>query len=205
MGMRWNTGRSGAVVAVFAMVGAVAACSTGGGGTGGAGASGGASAGGEPADVEVSDSFTSSVVGDVEQCAKVQVALGDAKPAEGGTTQLRLPLKMTNVGTADCVLRGFPGARLKGQDDVTWDLVRSAEEAKDVRLAPGASTTSYLAFLPEKGHNEKWDVTTVTITPPNTTDSQVFDWPGGSVLKQDGATRPGTYVGPVGAWGSGGA
>lgn len=202
--MRRNTGRArrgGVAVAVVAAVGLLAACSVRVGeteGPGGGGETGGGSG------VKGPDTFTSGVAEAAEQCAEVRVALGEAKPGEGGPTQMRLPLTMTNAGGTACLLRGFPGARLKGQDSQTWDLTRSGAEVEDVRLTPGASTTAYLTYLPETG-DQRWDVTTVTVTPPNTDDSQVFDWPAGSVLRQDAATHPGTYVGPVGAWAPGAA
>lgn len=38
----------------------------------------------------------------------------------------------------------------------------------------------------------------MVVTPPDETRSAELPWPGGAVLRQDGATRPGTFVGPVG-------
>jgi hypothetical protein len=197
--MRWNTGwvrRGGAAVAV---AGLVTACGTAGGNGGTAPKDGGP--------VATADTFTSNIADATEKCAKVKVALGEAKPVEGGKEQMKLPLTMTNSGAAACLLRGYPGARLQGQDSQAWDLMRSGDEVKDVKdvqLAPGGTTTAYLTYLPEKGDN-RWDVVTLVVTPPNTDDSQTFRWPGGSVLRQDAATHPATYIGPVGTWGAGGA
>ena len=196
--------RGGAVVAAVAVVGLVTGCGAVGQRTGDGG--GTTQSSGAP-QVKTPDTFTSNVAGATEKCVKVKVSLGEAKPSENGNGQMRLPLTMTNTGGTACLLRGYPGARLQGQDSQAWDLLRSGDETKDVKdvqLAPGGTTTAYLTYLPEKGDN-RWDVVTLVVTPPNTDDSQSFRWPGGSVLRQDAATRPGTYIGPVGTWGAGGA
>jgi len=203
--MRGDTGwvrRGGAVVAAVAVAGLVAAC-----GTAGERDGGGSKSGGDGSQPKASDTFTSNVADASEKCTKVKVSPGEAKAAENGNGQMRLPLTMTNTGGAACLLRGYPGARLQGQDSQAWDLMRAGDETKDVKdvqLTPGGTTTAYLTYLPEKGDN-RWDVVTLVVTPPNTADSQSFRWPGGSVLRQDAATHPGTYIGPVGAWGAGGA
>jgi hypothetical protein len=188
------------VVAVVAAVGLVAAC----GARGETGSRNGAAPSSGGTTAEASDSFTSNTAGPVEKCAKVKVTLGEVAPSESGQAQVRLPLTMTNSGGAACLLRGFPGARLQARDGDTWDLTRTGDAVNDVRLEPNGSATSYLTFLSEPG-GSGWDITSIVVTPPNTSDSQVFDWPGGPVLRQDAATHPGTYIGPVGAWGSGGA
>ncbi|MCS7483097.1 DUF4232 domain-containing protein [Umezawaea endophytica] len=199
--MRGNTGwvrRGGAVVAAVAVVGAVAACGADGAPTKGDGNGG---------QVKTPDTFTSNVAGAMAKCAKVKVALGEPKRAEGDGDRMKLPLTMTNSSREACLLRGYPGARLQGQDSQAWDLVRAGDEVKDVKdvpLEPDGTTTAYLTYLPEKGDN-RWDVVTLVVTPPNTDDSQTFKWPGGSVLRQDASTHPGTYIGPVGTWDSGGA
>jgi len=188
--------RGGALVAVVAAVGLVAAC----GAQSGSGVNP-SSGGGE---VEASDSFTSNAAGAVDKCTKVKVTVGEAKPSEAGQAQARLPLTMTNNGGVVCLLRGFPGARLLARDGGTWDLTRTGDAVNDVRLEPGGTATSYLTFMSEPG-SSGLDIVSFMVTPPNTSDSQGFDWPGGRVLRQDAATHPGTYIGPVGAWGSGGA
>jgi hypothetical protein len=195
--MRGLVERGGALVAVVAAVGLLAAC----------GASDGTGSKADPSfdeKVEASDSFTSTTAGAVEKCAKVVVSLGEVPPAGSEQAKVRLPLTMTNKGGATCLLRGFPGARLQARDGDTWDLVRTGDAVNDVRLEPDGSATSYLTFLSEPGESG-WDVTSLVVTPPNTADSQTFDWPGGPVLRQDAATHPGTYIGPVGVWGAGGA
>jgi len=195
--MRDNTTwgrRAGVAVVVLAAVGALGACGARGGGQ----ASGGAAESSGP------DTFTSKSAEAAGPCATVKVALGDAVAAEAGNDQMRLPLTMTNSGSAACVLRGFPGARLEGADGDGWDLVRSADAINDVRLEPNGKATSYLTFLKTDAANG-WAVKSVVVTPPNTTESQTFPWPGGPVVRQDAATHPGTYITPVGAWGQGGA
>ena len=189
--------RCSAAVVVLAAAGALAACGVKGGST----ASGGGSTSPEPTGP---DTFTSTSAGPVEPCKSVEVGLEAAVPSQSGNDQLRLPLTMTNSGSAACVLRGFPGARLEGADGDGWDLVRSADAINDVRLEPGGKATSYLTYLKSDAATG-WAVKSVVVTPPNTDQSQTFPWSGGPVVRQDAATHPGTFITPVGAWGSGGA
>ncbi|MEO6082573.1 MAG: DUF4232 domain-containing protein [Umezawaea sp.] len=190
------------VVVAVAAVGLLAACGgKGAGGTATPPASG-------SSEVKASDSFTSNAAGSTENCTKVKVGLGTLKAAETGQTQtqpqeqMKLPLTMTNTGPAPCVLRGFPGVRLQARDGDGWDITRTGDAVTDVQLPAGGTATSYLTFLSQAG-GTGWGITSVVVTPPNTEDSQTFEWPGGPVLRQDAATHPGTYVGPVGVWGSG--
>jgi hypothetical protein len=194
-------GGSVRVVVAVAAVGFLAAC-----GTKGTGDAAPPPAG--SSEVKVSDSFTSNAAGSTENCTKVKVALGTLKAAETGQAQtqaqeqMKLPLTMTNTGSGPCVLRGFPGVRLQARDGDGWDITRTGDAVTDVQLPAGGTATSYLTFLSQAG-STGWGIASVVVTPPNTEDSQTFEWPGGPVLRQDGATRPGTYVGPVGVWGSG--
>lgn len=81
----------------------------------------------------------------------------------------------------------------------SWSLSRSSVTPKKVTLAPGASTTFTITFLPwTKDGGTEFKATSVIVTPPNETTSTTLAWPGGSVLLQDGATHPGSYTGPVG-------
>ncbi len=42
-----------------------------------------------------------------------------------------------------------------------------------------------------------WTPTEVVVTAPDETTSTTIPWRGGPVQRQDGATRPGSYIGPV--------
>jgi hypothetical protein len=113
--------------------------------------------------------------------------------------QQKLPVVLKNKGTGSCTLQGFPGVDLKG-GGTTWSLTRSSATTKKVTLAPGAGAQFTITFLPwTEGSGTEFKATTLVITPPNETAQATLAWPGGSILLQDGATHPGTYVGPVGS------
>ncbi|WP_329177574.1 DUF4232 domain-containing protein [Streptomyces sp. NBC_01477] len=110
--------------------------------------------------------------------------------------QQHLEVVMTNSSGATCTVKGFPGVDLKAAD--TWSLVRSSTSASTVTLKPGANASFVITYLPwEAGSGVEFKAKSLVITPPNETTSATLNWPGGNVLRQDGATHPGTYVGPV--------
>jgi hypothetical protein len=113
--------------------------------------------------------------------------------------QQKLPVVLKNKGTGSCTLQGFPGVDLKG-GGTTWSLTRSSVATKKVTLAPGTAAQFTITFLPwTEGSGTEFKATTLVITPPNETSQATVTWPGGSILLQDGATHPGTYVGPIGS------
>lgn len=110
--------------------------------------------------------------------------------------QQHLEVVMTNGSGSTCTVKGFPGADLKAAD--SWSLVRSAKSTPTVTLKPGASASFVITYDPwEAGNGQEFKAKSLVITPPNETTSVTLTWPGGSVLRQDGATHPATYVGPV--------
>jgi hypothetical protein len=107
-----------------------------------------------------------------------------------------LEVLMTNTSGSTCTVKGFPGADLKAAD--TWSLVRTSKTPSAVTLKSGASASFIISYIPwQAGAGVEFKAKNVVITPPNETTSVTLTWPGGSVLRQDGATHPGTYVGPV--------
>ncbi len=100
--------------------------------------------------------------------------------APGDAPQIHFDVTLTNTSPESCALQGYPGVDLIGPDDPSWgpvySLPRQDVEAAPLTLAPGASASSRLTFLP-------------------TPDGWI---PGGiAVLRQDGASHPGTYIGPL--------
>jgi len=183
---------SAAIVAVAA-VAAVSACSTGGSG----------SATQTHGPITTSSTATSGAQGltgkstgstAAENCQELDVSIGDPLPSD--KTQGKVALTMVNAGQTTCVLRGFPGVRLIGEDDLSWDLTRTNDPIVDVTLAPGTAAISYLTYLPATD-GAGWSADTLLITPPNTTDTKTFQWTLGNVVLQDGATHPGTYISPA--------
>jgi uncharacterized protein DUF4232 len=110
--------------------------------------------------------------------------------------QQHLEVVMTNSSGTTCTVKGFPGVDLKAAD--TWSLVRSSASTAPVTLKPGASASFVITYLPwEAGSGAEFPAKSLVVTPPNETTSVTLTWPGDSILRQDGATHPGTYVGPV--------
>ena len=117
--------------------------------------------------------------------------------------QDQLQLVLTNIRTQPCTLQGYPGVDLVGPDDPMWgpvfSLRRQSGDPQPFTLEPGGSATSILTFglpsLPE----DFWVPTSIVVTPPDATTHLEVPWiPGNvAVLRQDGATSPATYIGPL--------
>lgn len=107
----------------------------------------------------------------------------------------------TDTGDRGCTMTGFGGADPRdGLDSVS--LPRARRETAAVRLAPGDRAAGSITFLPvAPGAPGAFPATEVVVTPPDETRSATLPWTAGPVLRQDGATRPGTYLGPVEAVG----
>jgi hypothetical protein len=132
------------------------------------------------------------------QTAKLRFALGASRGPSGQRTQV---VKLTNKGSSACTLRGFPGVNLigavKGKKNYTWSLVRQSVHYSTVTLKPGRTAHFNLIYLPAvPGDGININVTTIVITPPNDDKHAELTWRH-SVLLQDGATHPGTYISPV--------
>jgi hypothetical protein len=193
--------RSAAAVVSLAAVGVLSACSTG--QSGSAAPAGGASGATTTSSAANVPKQTSALINNgvaptsgEALCADVEVTFGEETPSPGGTDQVVVALTMTNAGDETCVLQGFPGVQLQGADGSTWDLVRSDDQIVPVSLAPGDWSSAPLTLAPAADGNG-YRVESVLITPPNTEDTQLLTWGFGPLTRQDGATRPATYVGAV--------
>jgi hypothetical protein len=120
-------------------------------------------------------------------------------------TQSNVPLTFTNIGKTACRMRGFPGVDLVGADVQPWgptySLPRTTDKPTTVVLPPGGSVSAIVTFLwGEPGDSNTWFPAKLVTTPPDETTSLTVPWPAKtSVMRQDAATHPGTYVGAVGA------
>jgi hypothetical protein len=129
----------------------------------------------------------------------LSVALGTKTGAAGQqTTQV---VDLTNKGSSACTMDGFPGVNLvgsaNGKQNYSWPLERSSTSYSQVTLQPGGTAHFNLTYLPyASGDSAPIDVTKIVMTPPNTFSQAQLTW-SQEVLLQDGATRPGTYIGPV--------
>lgn len=126
---------------------------------------------------------------------------GDALPDPHSTEQQSAFVVLKNTSGHTCVMRGFPGVDLVNSGK-QWPLARSSQSPRTIPLDPGDSTQVTVTFMPwsAKGNvaGNDFAPTTLVITLPNETKSYDIPWRWGHVLLQDGATHPGTYIGPVG-------
>jgi hypothetical protein len=132
------------------------------------------------------------------QTAKLKYALGSLRGTPSQRTQV---VKLTNKGSSWCTLRGFPGVNLvgtvRGKKNYTWSLRREVVRYSTVTLKPGGTAHFNLIYLPAApGDGTNIAVTTIVITPPNDYRHADLSWHR-SVLLQDGATHPGTFISPV--------
>jgi hypothetical protein len=97
-------------------------------------------------------------------------------------------------------MTGFPGVDLVGTENggqsASWSLVRQGVTYSRVTLSPGGTAHFDLIFLPATGGSPVIDVQKLVVTPPNAYTQAEVTW-NQSVLLQDGATHPGTYISPV--------
>lgn len=119
---------------------------------------------------------------------------------EGSGSQQQVRVVWANASTQACRMAGFGGVDLvvsPGSEE-RYSLPRRQTDAESFRLAPGETAHSTITFLPaDAGGQNAYRATKIWATPPDETHSVLLDWPAGPVLRQDGATRPGTYLGPV--------
>jgi hypothetical protein len=212
--------RSAMAVAAVAAVGALGACSAGASGSAtpqagsdgstvaansgvGQGSDGGARQNASTSGTVSTNGGGAANGGGHPNCTALKVSQTSPDVVKGSTSQWQLPITMTNQGSTACTVQGFPGVRLDGSDGTSWDLVRTNGAVSPVLLKPGEHVTAEITYLtatslgsgePDTG----WHVTGYAVTPPNTTNTQTLPWPDAlGLVKQDAATHPGTYVGPV--------
>ena len=131
------------------------------------------------------------------QTANLGYALGVATGTSAQRTQV---INLTNKGSSACTLDGFPGVNMvgaaNGQQDYTWSLVRQSVSYSTVTLQPGGTAHFGLVYLPGTSGNTNIAVTKLIMTPPNDYTQAELTW-SQSVVLQDAATHPGTYITPV--------
>ncbi|MDT0424667.1 MULTISPECIES: DUF4232 domain-containing protein [Streptomyces] len=130
---------------------------------------------------------------------------GDAAPEmDKVNSQTQAFIWFTNKSTRACTLYGFPGVDMVGaqKTDGTWSLVRSSRKPTKITLGKGDTTDFSVNLLPvakSTAAKEKFVPAKFLVTPPDETTHFTLKWPfGGQILKQDGATHPGTFLNPVG-------
>jgi hypothetical protein len=153
---------------------------------------------------------TSTAAGAAAQPAAVQRCHTDQLAARLGTRsttapgQTAIPLVYTNTSKASCALHGVPGLDLHGPADPNgpvYQLPRQDRGGSGVTLAPGRSASAKVVVLSyEEGSvgsagSTRWTPTQVVTIPPGETTPLTVAWPAGlTVLRQDEATHPGSWV-----------
>jgi hypothetical protein len=129
--------------------------------------------------------------------AGLAVSLGAPQGPAGG--QQTMSVTFTNTAAAACSLAGFPGVNLVA-GSIQWALERQSQAPRRIVLAPGGHAASTLTLLRwAAGDGTSFAPTQVYVTPPDETTYRRVAWPVGVVLiRQDEATHPGTFIGPVG-------
>ncbi|WP_163751202.1 DUF4232 domain-containing protein [Mycolicibacterium helvum] len=134
-------------------------------------------------------------------CATDSISLSTSAPGSpGDATQIHFDVILTNTSPQPCALQGYPGVDLIGPDDPTWgpdyQLPQQAGDPQQVTLAPGAAAISRLTFLPDPNG---WVPNTIAVTLPNAPGRLETSWVAGGipVARQDAASHPGTYIGPL--------
>ncbi|MEU9452725.1 DUF4232 domain-containing protein [Streptomyces sp. NPDC048277] len=164
--------------------------SNGSGNTSGSSTSGGSSSGGSSSGgTAAGSSVPACKAGDLDYSWPV----GD--PSAG--QQQSVAIALTNKSGHTCTMYGFPGVDLVNSG-TQWSLQRTNATPQRVTLANGAAAHFVITYLKSDDAGTAFRPSTVVITAPNQRTSYDIPWQGGPIVLQDGATHPGTYVGPVG-------
>jgi len=122
---------------------------------------------------------------------------GTKAAPSGGGDQMQATVALTNNSGHACSMYGFPGVDLVNSGE-QWSLRRAGATPHTVTVAGGASAHFIITYLVwHSGDSAAFKPTTVVITAPNQRNSYDLPWRFGPVLKQDGATHPGTFIDPV--------
>ena len=164
-----------------------------------------------PAPAATAHPATAAAATSPSNCLPVNLtfALGDGRQTD--QDQWVESVDMTNHSSATCTMDGVPGVTLIGDTDsqpnYAWTLVNSSVTGSKVTLRPGATAHFDLAFLSGDlasggGDKNVMTVQRMVITTPGQPDQGDATVQGNlqwaqSVVFQDGATHPGTYVMPV--------
>lgn len=137
--------------------------------------------------------------------AALSATLGTRTVASPGpsTGQTAIPLVYTNTSKTSCQLHGVPGLDLHGPADPNGPVYQLRREDKGggVTLAPGAGASARIVVLSYEpgsvgsGGSTRWTPTELVTIPPGETTPLTVAWPAGlSVLRQDEATHPGSWI-----------
>lgn len=128
--------------------------------------------------------------------------LGSSQNPKVGQGQYEQVIDLTNEGSSACTMTGYPGVNLvgaaNGEKNYEWPLERSTESYSAVTVEPG-STAHFGIVYPPWGSGtagQQIAVTSIIVTPPNDYSHGQLNW-SKTLLLQDAATSPGTWLMPV--------
>jgi len=132
------------------------------------------------------------------QASGLKISLSGQNTVSGQVIQW---VQLSNNTSTPCRMDGFAGVNLvgtaSGDSDYTWPLGRDSESYSKITLQAGESAYFGIKYLPwTSGDSAPINVVKIVLTPPNTTTSVTLPW-SASVLLQDEATHPGTYLTPI--------
>jgi hypothetical protein len=125
--------------------------------------------------------------------------------SQGPSGQFHINLVfVNNTDDAPCRLTGFPEVELIGPVypifGSIYELPDQAGRSQAVMLRPGQSAHALLTWLPASSGNRRWVPGYIRVVVPTNRGPSLpmaLPWRYGSVLRQDAATHPGTYIGPI--------
>jgi hypothetical protein len=155
----------------------------------------------EPSTAAPSPSAQAGGNGGICQPQNLTFALSGQATTPGYPGQKRQAVDLVNKGSSACTMTGFPGVDLagvaRGQQNYSWSLVRQSVSYSRVTLPPGGTAHFTVIYLPQAaGDSGGIAVAKMVITPPGAFTQAELTW-NQTVVLQDGATHPGTYISPV--------
>ncbi len=142
---------------------------------------------------------TNTTAGAQPWCTSDALYLTTAAPVEPiATDQTDMVVFVNNVSEQSCFVPAYPDVDLVGPDDPvfgpSYRIPQQPGDPQPVMIEPAEFVSSLLTFLP--GPTDGWVPDTIVMTFPGISGPVEGPWLlGVSVLRQDAATHPGTYIG----------
>ncbi|OZM71109.1 hypothetical protein CFN78_21830 [Amycolatopsis antarctica] len=141
--------------------------------------------------------------GEVPPCTSEQLKLSASEPeqSEGSDAQYELMLSFKNISDRSCGVAGLPAVDLVGPEQAPYGdryrLTNGGQPGEFLALVPGQAeeVAQVTVLTSEEGEDDAWTPETIEATPPGQTAPLILEWSEDlPVLRQDGATSPGSYV-----------
>jgi len=125
--------------------------------------------------------------------------------SQGPSGQFHVNLVFTNTPyEKPCRISGFPDVELIGPVNPAFGsiyvLPDQAGHSQSTVLRSGQSAHAVLTWLPSSTRSDRWVPAYIRVVVPTSSGPSfaiALPWRFGAVLRQDAATHPGTYIGPL--------